>query len=81
MAQEQTTQLTSSELMVVLLAAIGFTGVCFATTMQFILRSRCTRIKLPCGCECDRDVVSSEQATTLDTSSLTSGPAAQGSLH
>ena len=36
--------------------------------MQFILRSRCTRIRLPCGCECDRDVVSAEQATTLDTS-------------
>lgn len=79
MAEEEQTKLTSSELMVVLLAAIGFTAACFATLMQFILRSRCTRIKLPCGCECDRDVVSAEQATTLDTSSLSS--VAQGSMH
>ena len=62
--------LTGSEQMVVILAGIAFIGACSAGLMQFILRSRCVRIKLPCGCECERDVVSAEQATTLDTTAL-----------
>ena len=68
--------LTGSEQMVVILAGVAFAATCTAACMQFILRSRCTRIRC-CGAECERDVVSREAATTLDTSQLQN----VGSLH
>ena len=69
--------LTGSEQMVVILAGVAFAATCTAACMQFILRSRCTRIRCCYCAECERDVVSREAATTLDTSQLQS----VGSLH
>lgn len=63
--------LDGSQAMILILAAFGFVGGCIASLLQCALRSRCTTIKC-CGAYIERDVVSDEQATTLDTGSLES---------
>ena len=63
--------LTGRESVIVILAAMGFLGGCIASVLQCVLRSRCTTIKC-CGAYIERDVVSDEQATTLDTGALES---------
>ena len=61
--------LTGSESVIVILATMGFLGGCIGAVLQCALRSRCTTIKC-CGAYIERDVVSDEQATTLDTGAL-----------
>ena len=62
--------LTGIESVIVILAAMGFLGAAFlASVLQCALRSRCTTIKC-CGAYIERDVISDEQATTLDTGAL-----------
>ena len=61
--------LTGSQSVIIILAAMGFLGGCVAAFLQCALRSRCTTIKC-CGAYIERDVVSDQQATTLDTGSL-----------
>jgi len=63
--------LDGSQSMILILAAFAFVGGCVASLLQCALRSRCTTIKC-CGAYIERDVVSDEQATTLDTGSLES---------
>jgi hypothetical protein len=61
-----------SQAMILILAALAFIGGCVASLLQCALRSRCTTIKC-CGAYIvERDVVSDEQATTLDTGALES---------
>ena len=57
--------------MILILAAFAFIGGCVASLLQCALRSRCTTIKC-CGAYIERDVVSDEQVTTLDTGALES---------
>lgn len=61
--------LDGSQAMILILAAFAFIGGCVASLLQCALRSRCTTIKC-CGAYIERDVVSDEQATTLDTGTL-----------
>eukprot|EP00964_Phaeocystis_antarctica_P050360 scaffold29235_cov58-Phaeocystis_antarctica.AAC.1 len=63
--------LDGSQSMILILAAFAFVGGCVASLLQCALRSRCTTIKC-CGAYIERDVVSDEQATTLDTGALES---------
>ena len=63
--------LDGSQSMILILAAFAFVGGCVASLLQCALRSRCTTIKC-CGAYIERDVVSNEQATTLDTGALES---------
>ena len=62
--------LTGSEQFMLIMTGIAAAGACIAALLQFILRSRCETIKC-CGVECIRNVVPSEQATTLNTNGLT----------
>ena len=66
--------LSGSEIMILILAALAFLGGCIGAVLQCILRSRCTTIKC-CGAVIEREVVSAEQATTLNTLALESGGA------
>ena len=71
MADDEDMTLTGSELMIIILSSIAAAGACISAVLQFVVRSRCT--KLSCcwhACECDRDVVSSEDAVRLDTTAL-----------
>jgi hypothetical protein len=71
MDNDDRTSLTSSELMIVILSGIAAAGACVGAVLQFVVRSRCTKLSCFCRtCECDRDVVASEDAVRLDTSAL-----------
>ena len=60
--------LGGSEQFLLISLAITAAGASLAAILQFVLKSRCTRIRMGC-LECDRDVVAAE-AATIDTTAL-----------
>ena len=60
--------LAPSEEFMIYMTAIGAGAALVGVVLQFILKSRCTRLRC-CGIECDRDVLPADQAA-LNTSDL-----------
>ena len=59
-----------SETFVLSMAALGMGGALIGVILQFLLKSRCTRLQ--CGpCQCERDVLPPQNAE-LDTSTIPS---------
>ena len=48
--------LNGSEQFMLISGAMAAAGACLAMILQFVLKSRCSRIKC-CGIECDRQVI------------------------
>lgn len=48
--------LNGSEQFMLITGGIAAAGACLAMILQFILKSRCSRIRC-CGVECDRQVI------------------------
>jgi hypothetical protein len=58
------------ETFVLSMAALGMGGALIGVILQFLLKSRCTRLQ--CGpCQCERDVLPPQNAQ-LDTSTIPS---------
>ena len=49
-------ELNGSEQFMLITGGIAAAGACLAMVLQFILKSRCSRIRC-CGVECDRQVI------------------------
>jgi hypothetical protein len=49
--------LTGTEQFLLIGGGITTLGACCSMILQFVLKSRCKKIKCPCGVECDRDVI------------------------
>ena len=55
--------LNGSEQFMLITGGIAAAGACLAMVLQFILKSRCSRIRC-CGVECDRQVIDITAAQT-----------------
>ena len=73
--------LTANDKFLLIMTGIGSPGICAGVMLQFILKSRCTKLSFCCkACECDRDVLPAGQVV-LDTSALSSIGGMTASTH
>ena len=53
---ESETTLSGSEQFMLISGGMAAAGACLAMVLQFVLKSRCSRIRM-CGMECERQVI------------------------
>ena len=65
---EDDSTLSGSEQFMLISGGMAAAGACLAMVLQFVLKSRCSRIQM-CGMECDRQVIDISASDTDITAS------------